>query len=174
LPDLARYSPEDLSKGVQRVAPSFVRVEADEVTYDLHILLRFELELALVEGRLKVNELPDAWNTRFYELFGLKVPDDRRGVLQDIHWSHGSLGYFPTYTLGNLNAAQLMIAAEKKIPGLQDQLAKGNYAPLLHWLRENVHQYGRRFLPADLMTRATGEPTQARYRVEYLKKKYLG
>jgi carboxypeptidase Taq len=174
LPDVARYSPEDLTKGVQRVAPSFIRVEADEVTYDLHILLRFELELALVEGRLKVKELPDAWNARFYELFGLKVPDDRRGVLQDIHWSHGSLGYFPTYTLGNLNAAQLMIAAEKKVPGLTDQLAQGNYAPLLHWLRENIHQHGRRFLPADLMTKATGEPTQARYRVEYLKKKYLG
>jgi carboxypeptidase Taq len=97
LPDVARYSPEDLYKGVQRVAPSFIRVEADEVTYDLHILLRFELELALVEGRLKVRDLPEAWNARFYELFGLKVPDDRRGVLQDIHWSHGSLGYFPTY-----------------------------------------------------------------------------
>ena len=173
LPDLARYSPEDLSKGVQRISPSFIRVEADEVTYDLHILLRFELELELVEGRLKVKDLPEAWNARFYELFGLKVPDDRRGVLQDIHWSHGSLGYFPTYTLGNLNAAQLMVAAELKVPGLTDQLSEGNYAPLLHWLRENVHQYGRRYLPADLMTKATGEPTQARYRVEYLKKKYL-
>jgi carboxypeptidase Taq len=174
LPDVARYSPEDLSKGVQRVAPSFIRVEADEVTYDLHILLRFELELALVERRLKVKELPEAWNTRFYELFGLKVPDDRRGVLQDIHWSHGSLGYFPTYTLGNLNAAQLMVAAEKRVPGLTEQSAQGNYAPLLRWLRENIHQYGRRYLPAELMTKATGEPTQARYRVEYLKKKYLG
>jgi carboxypeptidase Taq len=173
LPDLARYSPTELAEGVQRVAPSLIRVEADEVTYDLHILLRFELELALVEGRLPVKDLPEAWNSRFHELFGLKVPDNRRGVLQDIHWSHGSLGYFPTYTLGNLNAAQLMVAAEKRVPGLTEQLAQGNYAPLLGWLRENVHQHGRRYLPADLMTRATGEPTQARYRVEYLKKKYL-
>ena len=173
LPDLARYSPTELAKGVQRVAPSLIRVEADEVTYDLHILLRFELELALVEGRLPVKDLPEAWNSRFHELFGLKVPDNRRGVLQDIHWSLGSLGYFPTYTLGNLNAAQLMVAAEKRVAGLTDQLAQGNYAPLLSWLRENVHQHGRRYLPADLMTRATGEPTQARYRVEYLKKKYL-
>ena len=101
------------------------------------------------------------------------MPDNRRGVLQDIHWSHGSLGYFPTYTLGNLNAAQLMVAAEKRVPGLTDQLAQGDYAPLLSWLRQNVHQHGRRYLPADLMTRATGEPTQARYRVEYLKNKYL-
>jgi carboxypeptidase Taq len=173
LPDLARYSPTDLANGVQRVAPSFIRVEADEVTYDLHILLRFEMELALIEGKLTVKDLPDAWNTRFHELFGLIVPDDARGVLQDIHWSLGSLGYFPTYTLGNLNAAQLMSAAEKKVPGLTDQLAQGNYVPLLHWLRVNIHQYGRRYLPADLMCKATGEPTQARYRIEYLRNKYL-
>jgi carboxypeptidase Taq len=173
LPDLARYSPADLANGVQRVAPSFIRVEADEVTYDLHILLRFEIELALIEGRLKVRDLPEAWNSRFYELFGLKVPDDAKGVLQDIHWSLGSLGYFPTYTLGNLNAAQLMFAADKDLQGLPEQLAQGNYAPLLNWLRENVHQHGRRFLPAELMRRATGEPTQARYRIEYLRKKYL-
>jgi carboxypeptidase Taq len=173
LPDVARYSPETLATAVQRVSPSFIRVEADEVTYDLHILLRFEIELALIEGRLKVTDLPEAWNTRFYELFGLIVPDDARGVLQDIHWSLGSLGYFPTYTLGNLNAAQLMAAAEKKVPGLSDQLAQGNYAPLLHWLRENVHQHGRRYLPAELMLKATGEPTQAHYRIEYLRNKYL-
>ena len=173
LPDIARYSPAGLADCVQRVAPSFIRVEADEVTYDLHILLRFEMELALVEGRLKVKDLPEAWNTRFHELFGLIVPDDARGVLQDIHWSLGSLGYFPTYTLGNLNAAQLMFAAEQTIPGLPDQLAQGNYAPLLRWLRENIHQHGRRYLPAELMRKATGEPTQARYRVEYLRNKYL-
>jgi carboxypeptidase Taq len=173
LPDIARYSPADLANGLQRIAPSFIRVEADEVTYDLHILLRFEMELALIEGRLKVNDLPEAWNTRFRELFGLIVPDDARGVLQDIHWSLGALGYFPTYTLGNLNAAQLMFAAEKQVPGLPDQLAQGDYVPLLRWLRENIHQHGRRYLPADLMRRATGEPTQARYRIDYLRNKYL-
>jgi carboxypeptidase Taq len=174
LPDIARYSPAALARGVQRVSPSFIRVEADEVTYDLHILLRFEIELALVEGRLKVKDLPEAWNSRFYELFGLIVPDDARGVLQDIHWSLGSLGYFPTYTLGNLNAAQLMVAAERTVPGLSGQLAQGNYAPLLKWLRENIHQHGRRYLPAELMRKATGEPTQARYRIEYLRNKYAG
>src|ERR1700693_128130 len=173
LPDLARYSPADLANSVQRVAPSFIRVEADEVTYDLHILPRFEMELALMEGDLKVKDLPEAWNTHFHELFGLIVPDDARGVLQDIHWSLGSLGYFPTYTLGNLNAAQLMFAAEKRVPGLRDQLAQGNYAPLLYCLRENLHQYGRIYLPAELMCRATGEPTQARFRIEYLRNKYL-
>jgi carboxypeptidase Taq len=174
LPDLARYSPADLAKGVQRVTPSFIRVEADEITYDLHILLRFELELALIEQRLKVKDLPTAWNSRFKELFGLTVGEDRFGVLQDIHWSLGSIGYFPTYTLGNLNAAQLMVAAEKQVPGLANQLADGNYAPLLRWLRENVHQYGRTYLPQELMQKVTGEPTQARHRVEYLRHKYLG
>jgi carboxypeptidase Taq len=172
LPDLKRYSPMEVAKGVQRIAPSYIRVEADEVTYDLHILLRFELELALIEGRVRVSELPEAWNARFKELFGLAVPNDSLGVLQDIHWSHGLVGYFPTYTLGNLNAAQLMFAAEKQIAGLQDQLAEGHYQSLLQWLRENIHQHGRRYLPAELMRRATGETTQAKYRVEYLRKKY--
>jgi carboxypeptidase Taq len=172
LPDLKRYSPADVARGLQRVAPSYIRVEADEVTYDLHILLRFELELALIEGRVRVRDLPDAWNARFKELFGLTVPDDSLGVLQDIHWSHGLIGYFPTYTLGNLNAAQLMFAAEKQIPGLQDQLAEGHYQPLLQWLRKNIHQHGRRYLPAELMRRTTGETTRAKYRIEYLRKKY--
>jgi carboxypeptidase Taq len=135
-------------------------------------LLRFELELAFIEGRVGVRDLPDAWNARFQELFGLTVPDDRLGVLQDIHWSLGLIGYFPTYTLGNLNAAQLMFAAEKQIPGLQDQFVEGNYQPLLRWLRENIHQHGRRYLPAELMRRATGETTLAKYRIEYLRKKY--
>jgi carboxypeptidase Taq len=106
-------------------------------------------------------------------LFDLTVREDRIGVLQDIHWSLGSIGYFPTYTLGNLNAAQLMVTAEKQVPGLVDQLADGNYAPLLRWLRENVHQHGRTYLPQELMRKITGEPTQARHRVEYLRRKYL-
>jgi carboxypeptidase Taq len=173
LPDLARFSPEDLCRGVQRVAPSFVRVEADEVTYDLHILLRFQIETDLIEGRLKVEDLPEAWNAQFKAMFGLDVPDDRLGLLQDIHWSLGSFGYFPTYTLGNLNAAQLMRAAEKQIPNLNDQLAQGKYDLLLLWLRDHIHQHGRRYLPIELMQKATGEPTQARYRIEYLRKKYL-
>jgi carboxypeptidase Taq len=172
LPDLKRYSPIEVAKGVQRIAPSYIRVEADEVTYDLHILLRFELELALIEGRISVQDLPDAWNARFKELFGLTVPKHSLGVLQDIHWSQGLIGYFPTYTLGNLNAAQLMSAAERQIPGLQDQLVGGHYQSLLQWLRQHIHQHGRRYLPAELMRRATGETTQAKYRVEYLRKKY--
>ena len=121
-----------------------------------------------------VKDLPVAWNARFKELFGLTVGEDRVGVLQDIHWSLGSIGYFPTYTLGNLNAAQLMDSAEKQVPDLGSQLADGNYVPLLRWLRENVHQHGRTYLPQELMRKITGESTQARHRVEYLKRKYLG
>ena len=174
LPDLARYSPSDLACGVQRVAPSFIRIEADEVTYDLHVLLRFGIELELIEDKLKVKDLPEAWNSRFKKLFGLTMPNDRNGVLQDIHWSLGSISYFPTYTLGNLNAAQLMFAAEKQIPELTEMLAQGQYRTLLQWLRDNIHQHGGRYLPAELMRRATSESTQAKYRIEYLRKKYLG
>ncbi|MBV9674650.1 MAG: carboxypeptidase M32, partial [Verrucomicrobia bacterium] len=161
------------ARGVQRVSPGLLRVEADEVGYDLHILLRFELELGLVEGSIKVSELPELWKTRTKELFGLDVPDDRQGVLQDIHWSIGAIGYFPTYTLGNLNAAQLMAAAELQIPTLAEELQRGNYRSLLEWLRRNIHQHGKRYIPTDLMIRATGEPTRAKYRIDYLRKKYL-
>jgi carboxypeptidase Taq len=174
LPDLNRFGIDQVVRGVQKVAPSFVRVEADEVTYDLHVLLRFEIELGLIEGKIAVGDLPEIWNTKFADLFGLKVPNDRVGVLQDIHWSMGALGYFPTYSLGNLNAAQLMRFAEQHVAGLTDSLAKGEYQPLLAWLREEVHRPGKKFLPNELMTRVTGEPTQAKYRIEYLCQKYLG
>jgi carboxypeptidase Taq len=173
LPWLRRFTPEDVARGVQRVAPSLIRVEADEVTYDLHILLRFELEIDLVEQRLEVRDLPAAWKDHFKKLFGLVVPSDRLGALQDIHWSMGAFGYFPTYTLGNLNAAQLMAAAERSIPDLEKALQEGEYGPLLQWLRTNVHLHGQRFSSSELMKRATGEPTQAKYRIEYLRRKYL-
>jgi carboxypeptidase Taq len=173
LADLKRFGIEQIIRSVQKVAPSFIRVEADEVTYDLHVLLRFEIELGLIEGKIAVRDLPELWNAKFEDLFGLKVPNDRVGVLQDIHWSMGALGYFPTYSLGNLNAAQLMNFAERHISGLTDSLAKGEYRPLLTWLRTEVHRPGKKFLPNDLMARVTGEPTQAKYRIEYLQQKYL-
>ena len=174
LTDLKRFDPAAVIRGVQQVRPSLIRVEADEVTYDLHILLRFEIEVGLIEGTIAVPDLPALWNERFAEFFGIKVPNDRVGVLQDIHWSMGMLGYFPTYSLGNLNAAQLMNRASTDIAGLNDALVRGEYRPLLDWLRNNVHRYGRRYLPNDLMTRATGEPTKAKYRIEYLRAKYGG
>jgi carboxypeptidase Taq len=172
LPDLKRFDPATVIRGVRQIRPSLIRVEADEVTYDLHILLRFEVEVGLIEGSIAVRDLAAIWNERFAELFGIKVPNDRLGVLQDIHWSMGALGYFPTYTLGNLNAAQLMHRASTDISGLNDSLVRGEYRPLLDWLRAKIHRHGRRYLPNDLMARATGEPTKAKYRIEYLREKY--
>jgi carboxypeptidase Taq len=173
-PELKRLSPAQLSAGVNRVAPSFIRVEADQVTYDLHILLRFEVETRLIEGQLKVADVPAFWNEEFEKLLGLKVPNDAEGCLQDIHWSLGDLGYFPTYTLGNLNAAQLMRRAALDRPGLEAELARGQYGTLLSWLREKVHCHGLRYRPQELMQQATGEPTQSRYHLDYLRQKFVG
>jgi carboxypeptidase Taq len=172
-PALKKFSPEQISRAINRVAPSFIRVEADQVTHDLHIILRFELELKLIEGELDVPDVPGVWNEEFEKMLGLKVPDDARGCLQDIHWSLGAFGYFPTYTLGNLNASQLMQRAITDTPGLDSDLRSGNYRKLLGWLREKIHEPGQRHDPQELMRRATGETTQAKHHLEYLRKKFL-
>jgi carboxypeptidase Taq len=157
---------------LNRVKPSHIRVDADEATYNLHIILRYEMEQKLVAGELPVADLPAAWNARFAELFGMPVPDDARGCLQDTHWSLGLFGYFPTYTLGTLNAAQLFAAARQQVAGLDAELERANYAPLLGWLREKIHRHGRRFSPPELIRQATGEPLRARYFLDYMKAKY--
>lgn len=154
------------------VRPSFIRVEADEVTYNLHIMLRFDLERALVQGELAVADLPAAWNDRFERDFGIRPPNDASGVLQDIHWSAGLIGYFPTYTLGNLHAAQLMAAAEERLGGLESQFAAGNFRPLLDWLRTEIHAYGRQYLSEALVERATGRPVSADWLAESLHHRY--
>jgi len=171
-PSLATTSAEQIYQHVNQVRPSFIRVEADEVTYDLHIILRFELEQKLLHRELAVEDLPAAWKTLFKELFGLELPDDKQGCLQDIHWSHGSFGYFPTYTLGNLNASQMFKTAERANPNLKADLQRGEYQSLLKWLRQNVHQHGHRYLPPDLMKHATGEPTDGKYHAAYLQQKF--
>ena len=171
-PHLKRFEPEEVWRAVNKVAPSFIRVEADEVTYDLHVVLRFEIERELIEKRLAVADVPARWNEKFAALFNLKVPDDARGCLQDIHWSIGSFGYFPTYTLGNLNASQLFRDAEREILGLHDSMRKGGYGSLLDWLRRKVHVHGQRYRARELMTHATGEATNARFHQEYLKAKF--
>ncbi len=172
LPALKKFSPDQIHQAVNRVAPSFIRVEADQVSYDLHIILRFELELKLIEGELKPAELPDVWNEEFQKMLGLRVPNDAQGCLQDIHWSLGLFGYFPTYMLGNLNAAQLISRANVEVPSLETQLAQGHYGGLLGWLREKIHVWGQRYDPMDLMRRATGESTQAGHHLEYLGRKF--
>ncbi len=162
---------ESIYRAVNRVQPSLIRVEADEVTYNFHIMLRFELELALLEGELSVAELPDAWNAKMQAYLGLTPPSDAEGVLQDIHWSSGLIGYFPTYSLGNLLSVQLFEAA-RRVPEIAAGIEQADYAPLHEWLRVNVHQYGRRRTPGQIVQDATGQPLSADAYVNYLFDKY--
>jgi carboxypeptidase Taq len=160
---------------INDVRPSLVRVEADEATYNLHIALRFELELALLSGDLTVAELPDAWNRRFRELLGIAVPDDTHGCLQDIHWSFGGIGYFPTYTLGNLYAAQFLAAAKHTLgpEALAEDTRQGDFSRLKDWLIQNIHRHGRKYRAAELCRRVTGVPLSPEPFLSYLKEKYL-
>ena len=137
--------------------PSLIRIEADETTYNLHIVLRFELELALIEGSLAVDDLPAAWDEGMQRLLGLEVPGPADGVLQDVHWSAGMIGYFPTYTIGNLMAAQLWERLQDDVADIDALIEQGDFAPLREWLRENVHRHGRKFPPRELLRRVTGE-----------------
>ena len=163
---------ESFYRAVNRAYPSFIRVEADEVTYNMHVLLRFELENELLEGKLKVKDVPEAWNSRFKSYLGLDVPNDREGALQDIHWSFVSFGIFPGYTIGNLVSAQLMEKVRADIPDLDAQVENGHFAPLLSWLRKNVHRHGRKFTPNELLERATGKPLTAGPWIAYVRKKF--
>lgn len=172
-PHLARLTPGQVAGAVAQVQPSFIRVEADEVTYDLHIILRFEIERALIEGDLAVDDVPGVWNEKFRALLGLTVPDDARGCLQDVHWSFGLFGYFATYTLGNLNAAHLMHHARRTISGLDASLAAGDYKPLLGWLRERIHCQGQRFDGPELIKQATGEAVDGTHFLDHLRAKFL-
>jgi carboxypeptidase Taq len=162
-----------LYRAVNRVERSLIRIESDETTYNLHIALRYELEVSLLEGRLEVRDLPDAWNAATERLFDLEVPDDLHGVLQDIHWGSGMIGYFPTYTLGNLMAAQLWSALTAQLPSIDEEIAAGNFASLREWLRDNIHRHGRKYDPRALLRRATGEELRVEPFLEYLQAKLL-
>ncbi|GJQ52185.1 MAG: carboxypeptidase M32 [Anaerolineaceae bacterium] len=159
-------------KGINKVEPSFIRVNADEATYNLHIMLRLELEIAMVEGKVNVKDLPEIWNAKMQEYLGIVPPNDAKGVLQDVHWSGGSIGYFSTYALGNLVSAQLWEKIEKDIKGLDEKFRKGDFSELLGWLHKNIHQYGRKFEPQTLMLNVTGSKITPAPYVRYLKKKY--
>ena len=143
---------------VNRAEPGLIRVEADETTYSLHIILRFELEQRLIDGTLHPKELPEAWNAAMGELLGVEVPDDARGVLQDIHWSYGGMGYFPTYALGNVISLQIWTVVREAIPDLDAQLEEGDLQGLSSWLRENLYSLGRKFTPKETLERLTGSP----------------
>ena len=170
-PELDGVSLDDFHFAVNAIKPSLIRVEADEATYNLHIIIRFDLERQLIDGTLTAVELPDAWNARYESDLGVCPPSDAQGVLQDVHWSAGLIGYFPTYTLGNLAAAQLFDAACNQIGDLDQLFARGEFRPLLDWLHENIHFFGRCYGGADLVERATGSPLSAHYLIDYLKTK---
>jgi carboxypeptidase Taq len=162
---------EGVYRDANLVRPTLIRVEADEVTYNLHILIRFELEQQLLEGQLTIDDAPDAWNERYEHYLGIKPPSHKDGILQDVHWSAGLIGYFPTYTLGNLYAAQLMQAAARDLGDLSRTLAAGQFEPLLQWLRERIHRHGFRYHPGQLMEAACGAKLDAQPLVQYLRQK---
>jgi carboxypeptidase Taq len=162
-----------LKSRLRHVERSFIRVEADEMTYPAHVILRFRLEQAMIAGDLAVADLPGAWNDGFAALLGITPPDDRRGCLQDIHWHCGLLGYFPTYSLGAMAAAQLMAAARAAVPGLDAGFSRGDLSALLAWLRENVHAHGSRLGFNELLRRATGEALNPKAFEAHLTKRYL-
>lgn len=170
---LGSVSLEDFYRGIHQVEPSFIRVEADEVTYSLHVILRFEIEKQLIEGSLAVKDLPEAWNHKMQELLQITPPNDALGCLQDIHWSMGSFGYFPTYVLGNLYAAQLFQTFEQDRPHWKDEIAKGTTTPTRQWLIDHVHRYGRHYLPEELIEKVTGKPLAEQPFIDYLRNKYL-
>ena len=168
----ADVTEEEVYAAVNEVKPSLIRVEADEITYNLHILLRFEIERGLFTDEFTAGDLSAVWNEKMKAFLGIEPPDDRDGVLQDIHWSHGSFGYFPTYTLGNLYAAQFYRAAERDLPGLSDQIARGELLPLRDWLREHIHRPGMTYRAGDLVRHVTGEPLTADCFLAYVDEKY--
>jgi len=163
---------DDFYAAMNWVSPSYIRVEADEATYNLHIMLRFELERAMLDGDLKVADVPGEWNRRFKDYFGLEVDKDSNGCLQDVHWSDGSLGYFPTYALGNMFAAQFWVQAQKDVPGVEDDFARGEFGRLLKWLSENIHDQGMKYTGAKLCEKVTGQPVSHRSLIDYLYAKY--
>jgi carboxypeptidase Taq len=159
-------------KGFNRVAPHPIRTESDELNYHFHVLIRYEIEKGLIEGSLEVDDLDKVWNEKYKEYIGIDVPDDKQGILQDIHWSHGSFGYFPTYSLGSFYAAQFYQQAEKDIENLKESIEVGNTQPLLDWLRDKVHQHGRLYTAEELCIKITGEPLNFKYFMNYAKEKY--
>jgi len=179
-PRLQKYFPEQLGnvgidtfyKAANRVEPSLIRTEADEVTYHFHVMIRYEIEKELIAGTLLPEGIPAKWNELYYQYLGVKPQDDKTGVLQDVHWSHGSFGYFPTYTLGSFYAAQFFHQAKKDIAGLDVQVTKGEFTSLLAWLHEKVHRHGRRYNSEELCERITGRKLDTSFFMRYIEEKY--
>ncbi|RFM26053.1 carboxypeptidase M32 [Deminuibacter soli] len=179
-PVLQGYFPEALAgielphfyKAINKVKPSLIRTEADEITYHFHVKVRYQLEKELIGGEVAVQDIPARWNQLYHDNLGVTVPDDKNGCLQDVHWSHGSFGYFPTYSLGSFYASQFWAKANEQLPQLKEQLRSGNSQPLLQWLRKHIHAEGRLLESEDLCRKVTGEPLNINYFITYLKSKY--
>lgn len=171
-PVLSGTSVDTWHKAVNRVEPSYIRVEADEVTYSLHIMIRFEAECAFVTGELNVNDLPDYWNSKYEEYLGITPPTDSLGCLQDVHWSGGAMGYFPTYSMGSILSYQIWAALLKDVSNADELMAAGNFKPILRWLIDKIYQHGSRYTPTELITRATGEPMNASHYISGITSKY--
>ena len=169
---LGDTNPEAFYRAINRVEPSLIRVEADEVTYNLHVMLRFELERGLIDGSVAVNDLPRLWNEAMDDYLGVTPDTDANGVLQDVHWSMASFGYFPTYTLGTLTAAQLVEAIQEDVPDLENRVADGQFDALLNWLRTHIHQHGQKLEAPDLLKRATGRELSAEPWLRYANDKF--
>ena len=171
-PQLADVPLDAFYAAINKVQPSLIRVEADEVTYNLHIMLRFEMELGLLEGSISVPDAPAVWNDKMASYLGIRPPTDADGVLQDVHWSGGMMGYFPTYSLGNILSLQLYDTALSQCPEIEHQIARGEFASLHDWLVQNVYRFGRMYEPNELIERATGRSLTTEPYVAYLKKKF--
>jgi carboxypeptidase Taq len=169
---LKNVSEEDFYKGINKVQPSPIRTEADEVTYHFHVMIRYELEKKLIEGTLITRDIPAYWNDQYFNYLGIKISDDRQGCLQDVHWSHGSFGYFPTYSMGSFYAAQFFVRASEEIPSLGSDLKTGITKPLLGWLQRNIYRHGRILTSEELCTSVCGKPLDIRYFLEYILAKY--
>lgn len=181
LPVLKNYFPEQLKDisleqfvdAINTVAPSLIRTEADELTYHFHVFIRYTLEKQLIEGKVAVKDIPTVWNNLYKQYLGVDVPDDKRGCLQDVHWSHGSFGYFPTYSLGSFYAAQFWQQAKQDIKGLEQQLASGNTAELLQWLRKSIHLHGKLYTSEELCKKVTGKELDSNLFIQYLRSKLI-
>ncbi|HUN07159.1 MAG TPA: carboxypeptidase M32 [Aggregatilineales bacterium] len=169
---LAGADPELMYRAVNRVKPSLIRVEADEVTYNLHIMLRVEIEMGMLDGSMKVADLPEIWNSKMKEYLGVVPPNDSQGVLQDIHWSGGGFGSFPGYTIGNIMSAQFLQAARRDVAGLDSSLDGGDYMPLLNWLQQNIYRHGRAYSASELLQRCTGSDLTVGPYLSYLEQKF--
>jgi len=172
-PEMSDVALEEVLGALNEVRPSLIRTEADEVTYNLHIILRFELEQDLIHGRLDVRNLPEAWRAKMQELVGIVPTTHREGELQDVHWAWANIGYFPTYALGNLNAAQLFARFSEEHPQWEDEISQGKFSSYTTWFKEHVWQHGSFFIPSEVMIKATGEDTNHTHLLKYLRKKYL-